>query len=104
MKFRNISFWGLCKISLILDFVIPILLTPFFVVLYFVAPEKFDIDWDTKFDFYGISFDITSGDLSISATIILAILIGFIGLLVQYGILYFLAKITPLGSVKIGKL
>lgn len=104
MKFRSISFWGLFKISLILDFVIPILITPFFAVYYFIAPDKFEINLDNDFNLYGLSFDVTSGDGSISAAIILIILIGIIGLLAQCGILYFLAQKTPLGNVTVGRL
>jgi len=102
MNFRDISFWGLFKLSLILDFVIPILLTPFFVILYFVAPEKFNIDWDTKFEMNGLSFDISSGVLTGSATLVFTILLGFILLMIQCGILYFLAQKTPLGNIRVG--
>ncbi|WP_026940848.1 hypothetical protein [Hellea balneolensis] len=101
MYFKDLSIWGIFKVSLILDFVIPILLIPILSVIYIFAPKKFTFNWEPKFEINGMSIDFTSGVVSVGGTVLLTLIIGFIGLLVQCAILYFLAQKTPLGRVKI---
>ena len=92
MTVRNLSFWGLFKISLILDFLLPILASPLVAVYYFTAPDKFAFEWESKFHMYGITFASTPDTLGAITAIILALFIGFIGLFVQSAAIFFLAQ------------
>ena len=102
MIFKELSYWGIFKFSLILDFVIPILLAPFLLFGLIVAPDKFSFKVDRELEFFGSSIDFGSGDITITANIFIAFILFLIGLLIQCAILYFLAQKTRLGRVKIG--
>lgn len=102
MTVKDLSFWGWVKLSLIIDFLIPLLLMPILLIVALVAPEKITINWSQKFNIYGINLDVGSGDLMVGSILISDLFIGFIGLMIQSGILYFFAQKSPLGHVKIG--
>ena len=102
MMFNKLSYWGIFKVSLILDFVIPLLLAPFLLVGYMVAPDRFDFELDRKLELHGTSIDFGSGDITITANIFLALILFIIGLMIQCAVLYFLAQKTRLGRIKIG--
>ena len=103
MYFRDLSFWGIFKVSLILDFLIPLLLTPFVLIYYLAAPEKFTFNWEPKLEMNWAFMKITSSDMSVGMTVMNALFIGFIGLLIQCAILNLLAQKTPAGRIKLGK-
>jgi hypothetical protein len=103
MTVKDLSFWGLFKLSVMLDFLIPIFLIPIFLIVALFAPEKIIMNWPQKFDVFGVTLDATSGDINVSFTLITGLVIGFVGLIIQCAILYFLAQKTPLGRIRIGR-
>lgn len=102
MSFSQLSYWGIFKVSLIFDFAIPLLLAPFLLIWYIIAPEKVNFEWDRKLEIHGTSIDFVSGDITITANIILAAIIFIISLMIQCAVLYFFAQKTRLGRIKIG--
>lgn len=98
MTFRDISFWGLFKISLVIDFLIPILLAPLILLVYLTAPEKFNLSLDHVINIYGFKLQ-ANGEMSLVIGTLIACIIG---LWFQTVFLNWLGKYTRLGRVKIG--
>ena len=102
ITFRNLSYWGILKVTLILDFLIPILFFPIFLVMNFKLSKKFGRNWPPTWEWNGLSWDWTTGDVSGGATAIIMILVGIVWLFIQSAILYFFAQKTPVGKIRIG--
>jgi len=97
MQFKDLSYWGIFKLSLIFEIIIPIILAPFILVLYLTNPEATTAISLEPRSVMGLLIESDSFGL----TLLLGLILLFISLIVQSALWYFLAQKTPLGRVKI---
>ncbi|WP_418152101.1 hypothetical protein AB8615_07875 [Litorimonas sp. RW-G-Af-16] len=102
MQFKDLSFWGIFKISLIVEHLITVLLMPLMLIGHFVMPEKINFDITSK---WKIGFLTADTDGLIGALVIIPLLFFTIciGAIVKAAVLHFIAQKTRLGRIKISK-
>lgn len=100
MTFRDLSYWGIVKITLIMEFFIPLLLLPFFLIFYLVAPQKVTVNISKSIDIWGLTVQ-ADGIIGLAFG---ALIGSLIGLFISAAILYFFGQKTRLGHVKIGRI
>ena len=102
MTFRDLSYWGIFKLTLIFEFLVSILITPFMFLLYAVKPDAFTFNIDNPIKVAGISAHYSDA-AGMTFAFVMGFMISLIGLMVKCAVLYLLAQKTPLGRIKIGK-
>ena len=102
MTLRDLSFAGLAKIILLVDFLITALLLPVFGIIYLIAPDKVNFNFEPTFRMYGVTVQTPSESFDIYF-LILVLMTYFIGLLIKCAVLQLIFQRTPLGSISIGK-
>lgn len=103
MTLRDISYWGLFKLSLVLDFLILILLSPLIGLTYLIAPDRVQFDVAEGIRIYGVIVKTGDGNTDLIGLLISIILIGFIGLMIKCAVLTFIFRKTPIGKIVIGR-
>ncbi len=98
MYIKNLSYWGVVKLNLIFAYLLSILFSPFFVIYYLIAPQKFTFKMDDTINIYGLTLDI-SPHLGSLITVLFLI---FVAVLVKSAILYVIFTRTPIGKITIG--
>jgi|GEM_PF-2105536 len=103
MTFRDMSYWGIFKIILIINWAVPILLSPIILLVWLTNPSAIKYTPSAEVNVYGITLKYGGEGLDAFLNILPFILIiGFIGMLIQSTILWAAAQYTPLGRVKVG--
>lgn len=100
MTFRDLTFWGLFKISLILEVVPALCLAPLILLIFLISPES--IEYDTKVEVSGMTLNFGPEASALPLGILMGLILWVIGTLILTAILYFLGQKTPLGKVRIG--
>ncbi|MEP1230164.1 MAG: hypothetical protein ABJG88_05770 [Litorimonas sp.] len=93
MAFKDLSYWGIFKLSLIFEAIIPIILSPFLLAVYFSKPDALNITSSIM--------GITVNTESWTTHAVLLCILTLISLLIQSVIWYALAQKTHLGRLKI---
>ena len=103
MTFRDLSYWGLFKIILIVNWAVPILFSPLILFVWLTNPSAIKYSPSSEVLVYGISLRYGGEGLDAFLNLLpIILIIGLIGLLIQTALLKALAHVTPLGRVKIG--
>lgn len=103
MTFRDMDYWGIFKIILIVNWAIPILLIPFIFVVWLAKPNKVTFSHDSTFELFGATVTYGGeGFFAVLAVLPVVIVMLIIGLIIQTAILWALARYTPMGRIKIG--
>lgn len=106
MVLRDLSFWGILKLILIVEFLVPLLLTPLALLFILVFGSGFELGSGeitfSGFDIYGLKVH-TSPDyvLSFPASIF-AIALGLMLLFIQCVVLHLIFQKTRFGNIRIG--
>lgn len=100
MVLRDLSFWGIVKLSLILELLVTVLLSPFLILYVIVAGGEFELGTG-QITVLGVklqNFDLVG---TIPASII-GVLFGLTLLLIHCAILHFVFQKTCFGNISIG--
>lgn len=98
MQFKDLSYWGIFKLSIVFEAAIPIISSPFLLIYYLLKPEAFNFKFDNQI--FGITVNVDN--LVIAA--IMIVILTLMTLIIQSAIWYVLAKKTPLGRVRISNM
>lgn len=102
MTLRDLSYWGIFRLILIAELLVPVLLSPLFLYTALTDPSKFTIDWDTGVEFLGSTFRFDPGSKTILSYTIYAILLSVIALLIKSALLNLVFQKTSVGKISIG--
>jgi len=100
MMFRDMSFSGLLKATLIINWVIPILCLPLFFIGWKINPDAVTFHQDAKL--FGTTLTWGGEGLAGYLQALPFIMVFFIvGLFIQTAILWTLGRYTPIGSIRL---
>ena len=96
------TFWGLFKITLILDLIPTLCFLPIIMIIYLISPGKVNYNFDSSIETSIMTVNFGPGPSGLTGAILMGLIIWIITIIVLTAILYFLGQKTPLGEVRIG--
>lgn len=106
MVLRDLSYWGIFKLTLIVEMLVPLIMTP--IILLFLLMFGSDFEWGTGemtfsgFDIYGLKLEASPDFVLTLPASIFGIALVLILILLQCGVLHLIFQKTRFGNVKIG--
>lgn len=100
MTFRDLSFWGLFNLILIVEHLITLLLLPIVYFIWRIKPSLVSFSHPAELNFYGISFSYGGAD-ALLKTLHTIIILFLLALFIKTSVLWALGRYTVLGRLKL---
>ena len=106
MVLRDLSFWGILKLTLIIEFLAPLILTSMAILLLLVSGADFELGTGkvtfSGFDIYALKVQTPPDFVPSIPVSIFAVALGLMLLLIQCVVLHLIFQKTRFGNVRIG--